>query len=196
MLLPTQLRGNRDTMADTSLWPVVVGGLLAGLFALGGIGVGAVVAARRDAAQERHEKAKRRADKFEELVAALYDFDHWVDSSRQRDAFGFDIPQTVSPFAKVQAISSVYFPQFDEAIRELDIATVQYRMWIHTAAVRRIDNNITKVSEGLTEAYTPYVQKRDALLGALKKFAHDEFQLGSAASGKLISGQRRRSSAR
>jgi hypothetical protein len=183
-------------MADTSLWPVVVGGVLTGLFALGGIGVGAVVAARRDAAQERHEKAKRRADKFEELVAGLYEFDHWVDSSRQRDAYGVDIPQTVSPFAKVQSISSVYFPQFDEAIRELDIATIQYRMWIHTAAVRRIDHDIAKVSEGLSEAYTPYVQKRDALLGALKKFAHEEFQLGSAASGKLMSGQRRRSSAR
>jgi hypothetical protein len=113
---------------------------------IGRIGVGAVVAARRDAAQQLHEKAKRRADKFEELVAAVYEFDRWVDSSRQRDAFGVDIPETVSPFAKVQSISSVYFPQFDEAIRELDIATIQYRMWIHTAAVRRIDNNITKVS--------------------------------------------------
>ena len=183
-------------MADTSLWPVVVGGLLTGAFALGGIWVGLVATARRDAAQERHEAKRMRADKFEELVAAVYEFDHWVDSSRQRDAFGANIPETVSPFAKVQSISSVYFPQFDEAIRELDIATIQYRMWIHTAAVRRIDNNITKVSEGLTEAYTPYVQKRDALLGALKKFAHDEFQLGSAASGKLMLGQRRRSSAR
>jgi hypothetical protein len=42
--------------ADTSLWPVIVGGLLTGLFALGGIGVGAVVAARRDVAQQRHER--------------------------------------------------------------------------------------------------------------------------------------------
>ena len=50
--------------ADTSLWPVVVGGLLAGLFALGGIGVGLVGKARRDAAQERREAGKRRADKL------------------------------------------------------------------------------------------------------------------------------------
>jgi hypothetical protein len=183
-------------MADTSIWPNLLTGLLTGVFALGGVGVTLLATSRREATQERRDAKKRRADKFEELVAALYEFDHWVDSSRQRDAFGVDIPQTVSPFAKVQAISSVYFPQFDEAIRELDIATIQYRMWIHTAAVRRIDHNITQLSEGLSEAYTPYVQKRDALLGALKKFAHDEFQLGSAASGKLMSGQRRRSSAR
>jgi hypothetical protein len=114
-MLPKQLRGNRGTMADTSLWPVVVGGLLAGLFALGGIGVGAVVASRRDAAQERREARKRRADKFEELVAAVYEFDHWLDSMR-----GHGGPQTTSPFSKVQSIAAVYFPQFSELISELN----------------------------------------------------------------------------
>jgi hypothetical protein len=57
-------RGLTMAGADTSLWPVVVGGLLAGLFALGGIGVGLVGKARRDAAQERREAGKRRADKL------------------------------------------------------------------------------------------------------------------------------------
>jgi hypothetical protein len=38
--------------ADTSLWPVIVGGLLTGLFPLGGIGVGLVGTAPRDAAKE------------------------------------------------------------------------------------------------------------------------------------------------
>jgi len=55
---------------DASLWPVVVGGLLSGAFALGGT-VGLMGAARRDAAQDRREAGKRRADKFEELVAAI-----------------------------------------------------------------------------------------------------------------------------
>ena len=87
-------------MADTSLWPVVVGGVLAGIFALGGVIAGQIGTARRDAAQERREARKRRADKFEELVAAVYEFDHWVDSIRQRDAGGADIPERVSPFAK------------------------------------------------------------------------------------------------
>ena len=69
-------------MADTSLWPVVVGGLLA----LGGTVAGAIATTIRDAAQQRHEIRKRRADKFEELVAAVYEFDHWLESIRNRDA--------------------------------------------------------------------------------------------------------------
>jgi hypothetical protein len=96
-------------MADTSLWPVVVGGLLG----VGGTLVGVIGTTFREAAQQRHEKAKRRADKFEELVAAVYEFDHWLDIMRHRDAFGAgEAPETVSPFAKVQSISAVYFPQF------------------------------------------------------------------------------------
>ena len=117
-------------MADASLWPVVVGGLLG----VGGTLVGVIGTTIRDAAQQRHEKAKRRADKFEELVAAVYEFDHWLYSMQQRDAFGTDkAPQTASPFAKVQSISSVYFPQFDELIGELDRTSIEHLLWINDA---------------------------------------------------------------
>jgi hypothetical protein len=162
---------------DTSLWPIVASGLLTGLFALGGIGVGLVGTARRDAAQDRREARKRRADKFEELVAAVYEYDHWLDDIKQRNAFGIgDTRETASPFAKVQSISSVYFPQFNELIGELDRTSTQYRIWIHTAAQKRISNNIAQVSDGFNEAYNPYAQKREALLDALQKFAREEFQ--------------------
>jgi hypothetical protein len=53
-------------MADASLWPAV----LTGLFALGGE---MLATSQRDAAQERRDAKKRRADKFEEMVAALYE---------------------------------------------------------------------------------------------------------------------------
>lgn len=86
---------------DTSLWPIVLTGFFTLVGSLGGIGVGLVGTARRDAAQERREARKRRADKFEELVAAVNEFDHWLETMRQRDAFGIgDTPQTVSPFAR------------------------------------------------------------------------------------------------
>jgi hypothetical protein len=163
-------------MADTSLWPVVVGGLLTGLFTLGGIGAGLVGSTRRDAAQERRETRKRRADKFEELVAAVYEFDHWIEGIRRRDAMGEMIPQTVSPIAKVQSIASVYFPQFSELIGELDRASGQYKIWIYNAGQKRISNNLTQFLDGFNEAHVPYAQKREALLAALKKFAHEEFQ--------------------
>jgi hypothetical protein len=160
-------------MADTSLWPVVVGGLLG----VGGTMVGVIGTTIRDVAQQRHEKAKRRADKFEELVAAVYEFDHWLDSMRDRDAFGQgDAQRTASPFAKVQSISSVYFPQFSELIGEIDRATSHYRTWIWNTEQLRRANATARLWDGFNEVSIPYVQKREALLGALTKFARDEFQ--------------------
>jgi hypothetical protein len=157
-------------MADTSLWPIVVGGLIG----VGGTLVGVVGTTIRDTVQLRHEKSRRRAEKFEELVAAVYEFDHWLDGIRLRDAFGDDkVPQTVSPFSKVQSISAVYFPQFNDLIRELDRASGQYRIWISEAAGKRLSDDVAQLSSGFEEAITPYVQKREALLDALKEFARE-----------------------
>jgi hypothetical protein len=164
-------------MADTSLWPVVVGGLLTGLFALGGIGVGLVGTARRDAAQERRETRKRREEKFQELVAAVYEYDHWTDQTRWRAIFDEDIPQTVSPFAKIQSISAVYFPQFGRLVDELNAYASQYVSWIYTtAAAKKGSKGYAEASDGFNEAYMPYMNSREALLDALKKFAREEFQ--------------------
>jgi hypothetical protein len=85
-----------------------------------------VGAARRDAAQQRHEKTKRRADKFEELVAAVYEFDHWLTSARRREQD--DIPET--PFAKVKSISAVYFSQFSKLVSELDAVSTELIVWL------------------------------------------------------------------
>ena len=65
-------------MADSSLAPVIVGGLLA----LGGVALTGGVSVGVRFLQSREEKRKRRAEKFEELVAALYEFDHWLDKLR------------------------------------------------------------------------------------------------------------------
>ena len=160
-------------MADTSLWPVVVGGL-----GVGGTMVGVIGTTIRDVAQQRHEKAKRRADKFEELVVAVYEFDHWLSSMHDNvDAFGNDkVRQPVSPFAKMQSISFVYFPQFVESIALLDQATFQYKIGIYNVGQKRISNPGAPGGPEYVEAATPYMRELVALLDALKEFAHDEFQ--------------------
>lgn len=174
-MLPALLQGQSEQMADTSLWPVVVGGLLTGIFALGGIGVGLVGASRRDAAQERRDARKRRADKFEELVAAVYEFDHWLTLTRQRELEKKEgVPEAVSPFAKLQAISSVYFPQFSKLVDELDIVSSRYVAWIYNPQ----DKTFSETGKALLfdGAYTPYSNSREARLNVLTKFAHEEFQ--------------------
>ena len=69
----------------------------------------------------RAEKKARRAVKFEELVAALFAHKHWLDTMSKIGVFDHEGQLTLSPFAKVQAISSVYFPEFAQEISELDL---------------------------------------------------------------------------
>jgi hypothetical protein len=163
-------------MADASLWPIVLTGLFTLVGSLGGIGVGLVGTARRDAAQDRREARKRREEKFEELVAAVYEFDHWLTLSRQRvlkEVEGIP-PETVSPFAKVQSIAAVYFPQFSEMVDELNIVSSRYVAWIYNPQEAALFGTAKPLQ--FEEVYRPYVQKFEALLDALKAFAHEEFQ--------------------
>ena len=174
--MPSAIDGGKGMAGDTSLWPVVVGGLLTGVFALGGIGIGSTTTARRDAAQQRREDKKRRADKFEELVAAVYEFDHWLDDIRNAALGAAEASKTVSPFAKVQAISSIYFPQFSEIVRELGKKSNQLLVWVHLAEHKRVTGNIDNIGQGFGEIYTPYAQQFGQLTEALTKFAAEEFQ--------------------
>ena len=138
--------------------------------------MGLVGTARRDAAQERRETRKRRADKFEEFVAALYEFDDWIERHSRATAGTIEAPQTMSPLAKVQSISSVYFPQFEGSVHELDLASADYLNWIWSTDPRRGYKHDERMDHGYVYASTSYGQQLDSLLDALQKFAHDEFQ--------------------
>lgn len=165
-------------MADASssdMWtilaPVMVGG-----------GIGIVAAWfgpwLSECRKEKAEQKKRRADKFEEMVAAIYELDRWVGTERLIRIGGKkELIQGVSPFAKLWAISSVYFPQFDNPIRELDAATLGYRGWMITTGFQMNEGGIEGAcSAELAKALQPYVHARESLLTALKKFAETEFR--------------------
>jgi hypothetical protein len=97
--------------AETCLWPVVVGGLLT----IGGGVVALVGSFIRDWVLLRQEQRKERLKKFEELLAARYEFDHWMERKRQIDAFGKELRDEVSPFYKLQAISAAHLRSVPES---------------------------------------------------------------------------------
>lgn len=66
--------------------------------------------------QSGREAERRRSDKFEELVEALFEHKHWLDVIRDVRAFGKDGAIPPTPLPKAQAIAAVYFPDFDERI--------------------------------------------------------------------------------
>ena len=154
-------------MLPAGLLPMLVGAAIA----LAGTWLGSWISDRR---KEKAERQKKRAEKFEELVAAVFEFDHWVDNARQAFAFGKEAPDLVSPFRKIHAISATYFPEFESAIQELDNETSRYRIWMTEAGQKRLAGQ-ADVTQGFKEAYTRYQQKRDEFLRTLKDFAAGAF---------------------
>ena len=168
-------------------------------------GIGLLATVRRDAAQERREAKKRRADKFEELVAAVYEFDHWIRRERLLAMNGEDISETAEPFAKLQSISAVYFPEFSNMIDALWEASGKYRVASHKAgrlprqaaafgahlkpseehSGQPVETNpfepvyydqIVKAIKGMDKTSKSYAEIRDLLITALQDFARKEFR--------------------
>jgi hypothetical protein len=153
--------------------PVLLGGLIGVTGSLLGPWL---LEGRKEAA----EKKRRRAEKFEELVATVYEHEHWLDTMKNIRLFGYQDRTVVSPFAKIQSISSVYFPEFDKRIEELNKCASHYETWMLKAAVKRTAKDFAEnrdgLIEGAVEAYNPYIVQRGTLLRELKDYAKREFQ--------------------
>jgi hypothetical protein len=166
-------------MADVSpLLSVIVGGVIA----LAGSCLGPLfLQGQKNLAKLQ----RRRANKFEGLVKAIYEFDYWLDTERNRALGGSTSEPTVSPFAKIQAIASLYFPQFDPLVRELDRSTAKYRLWIESTNFKRMSGQLSSLPEGLEEALGPYSDARDKLVEQLSKFAQLNLQEADAKVGPV-----------
>ena len=126
--------------------------------------------------QSSRDRQKRRAEKFEELITSVYDFDVWLDEKENIKAWGKEAELRVSPFAQIEGVAAVYFPRFTPQIEELAAASRPYLIWMATAGYNRVrGSGAEDVNAGLSVAYEPYIEKRDALLAALRKFAAEEF---------------------
>ncbi|GBF27265.1 hypothetical protein MnTg02_02315 [bacterium MnTg02] len=147
---------------------VVVGGLLA-------VGGGGTMQWYLNKIQRENEDKRQRAIKFEELVSAIYEYDHWLMTYRNIHTFGSDDTETPTPFAKIQAITLIYFPEHLEKVKELQNIANDYIVWIHNAAVKRLakDNSI---QEGFKDVYQTYAAAHHELLKDLSEFSKRVFK--------------------
>jgi lysyl-tRNA synthetase class II len=120
-------------------------------------------------------KKRKRAEKFEELVAAVFEHMDWINTTRNFQAFCMGSDATVSPMAKIRAISDTYFPEFEAFVEQLDIASNDYVIWMSSAAQRRLRKE-PELLAGHDDVLKPYAEKRQALLTELRSFARREFQ--------------------
>ena len=162
-------------MADAStasLLPVIVGGVLTIAGGIVGSGATLLISWR----QTSLDRQKRRAEKFEQLVTSVYEFDHWLDTKQDRLVHGNETKLEVSPFSKIEGLSAVYFPSFLPKIAYLKTTAIVFENWMAGAGMRRIRGELQHVNDNLREAYDPYIEARAALLSALTEYAKNEFQ--------------------
>jgi hypothetical protein len=168
-------------VADASLpwWATLVpvgAAIIGGVIALAG---GWVADHRRDTA----EKKQRRAEKFEELVTSLYEYDRWLENMRGVQVFGAQQPpELASPFAKIEAIAAVYFPQFTNQIDIFSLEATKYSLWMAAAGKKRLRGLTDQLDAGFEAAYEPYLTARSALMRDLRNFAQTEFQPDQTSS--------------
>jgi hypothetical protein len=140
--------------------PVVVGGLLA-LF-------GVFLA---PALQIKADTKKKREEKFEEMVLALYEDGQWLEAMRNHRIFDTEPrPPGVSPITRAVAMATVNFPELVDKIETFRIASMAYEAWISSAARTRIDKT-GEISEGHEEMLREYYAGLNSLQGTLKKYA-------------------------
>jgi hypothetical protein len=146
-----------------SLIPVVVGGFIALLGAVGG-------GLLSHWLKTKSEKASRRAEKFEELLVAVFDHKHWLAGMNSHRVFGGEEPDSMSPVAKIRAITSLYFPEFKENVSALDIAADKYELSMFDAGLERLKSGCLseETLSAVKAAYAPYLQAFHELVKALE----------------------------
>lgn len=158
--------------SNTSLLPIIVGGLLA----LGGGVVAGSFALFTRYLQSVDDETKRRAQKFEELVQVLHEHKHWLDITRSIRVYGAVGTIEQSPIHKAIAIMTVYFPEHYLKLNELDTAADQYEIWMMVASQKRMKGEIANLNEGHREASDHYLKNFHEFMRELREYAKKEFQ--------------------
>jgi hypothetical protein len=82
----------------------------------------------------------------------------------------------MSPFAKIQTLSAIYFPVFATRVEELYSTSKQFEVWITKGAKKRLLGDIASINDGLDAAYKPYLDCLRAFAADVRTYAKQEFE--------------------
>lgn len=150
-----------------TLLPVIVGGII-------GLAGGLIGPPLAHWLNEGAAKKRKRAEKLEELIGALYAFDHWLGLVRSMRVFGTEGAEPPSPLAIAQAIAVVYFPDLDAPLAELESAARIHEQWMLLAGQKRLGGD-KEFGRDFDETYKPYRTKFIEIVGSLKRLGKTEF---------------------
>jgi hypothetical protein len=159
-------------MAD--LEGVIIGGLIG---IAGGV-IGPLVIEWR---KHVHAKQDKRREKLEELVSVIYEHHYWVQRLYEINVKGATREMLLSPFAKLEAITHIYFPQFDTPLNNFARAATIYQGLILGAAPVLKQLDLSKeahvpIHNDFLQAKADYQRCGNIFLDELKAYAKREFQ--------------------
>ena len=128
--------------------------------------------------QTKADKEKRREEKFEALMGALYDHRDWLKALGNSRAFDSAPPVGSSPMARVRAIAAVYFKSFQQALIKLDVAADHYELWTFPAGQERKNKGKLELVtlEAGQKAYAPYATTWKEIVERLENLAINGFR--------------------
>ena len=132
-----------ETEAATSIWSVLLPDIVGGALPLLGVALGPAVT---QWLSERSISQTTRVQRFEELLAVLHEHNFWVETQRNIDVFGNELDRSPPPLSKAIAIAALYFPDLILPLKQLDIATDKYQVWMFTAGQRRLKGDIASLN--------------------------------------------------
>ncbi|WP_296435562.1 MULTISPECIES: hypothetical protein [unclassified Rhizobium] len=164
-----------DVATAASIWPVLVPTIAGGLIAALGGAIGPVVSHFLTARATRRDMRRQR---FEDVIAAVYEHEHWLNLTRRATAFGEPLIVGAAPINKAIATALLHFSDFMPALRKLDVASTTYSQWISNAGHKRVTNEISSINDGFSEAYQVW-------LVAFVKFQEDAADYIKTHHGEL-----------
>jgi hypothetical protein len=145
---------------------VLVGGALALVGSFIGSVIGPFFIQR---AKDATDRRRKRAEKCEELIGAVVEHYHSIAAMRYFTISGQGNQPTLSPITKIQAIVSMYFPEFDVLALQFDIVSNSYELWILDIGQRRVRNEPGYENlAGHDDVGQEYTAKRMEFLAALR----------------------------
>ncbi|MER8827221.1 hypothetical protein NKH73_14125 [Mesorhizobium sp. M0938] len=137
---------------DTNIWTTIIQVLLGGLLALLGVATGPAVT---QLLTDRTSQKAKRTQKYEDLISAVYEYDHWL-AQRASAAFeGRDI-DSQPPIQRAILLCSLHFPELLPHVQKVENDAGSYIMWILGVRKKRLENNLTGVNDDMAKTYDPY----------------------------------------
>ncbi|MDR7147044.1 hypothetical protein [Rhizobium sp. BE258] len=156
--------------STTEVWPVLIPALVGGVLTLAGSVIVPAVA-HYFSVKSAHQAERRR--RFEEMLAAAYEHEHWLELQKLAKVFGEGTVTGPAPINKAMAIALLHFRELVGPLRALDLASTQYQAWMSEAGFRRLNLQLDKVNDGFQVAYRKWGESFSDFQDAVTKFSED-----------------------